>query len=134
MLRPLQRRMTLPGCPCLPRIAEHADGRRCHFFREGWHGFPIQQHVPDRSLARRGYFSWDTRLRNRLPRILAAVLVMAAILAVASHFLTPWLALPGIRLGALAILLTAGLVVFGGAVLVTGATRLSDLSMLRRRR
>ena len=60
------------------------------------------------SLARRGYFSWDTRLRNRLPRILAAVLVMAAILAVASHFLTPWLALPGIRLGALAILLTAG--------------------------
>jgi putative peptidoglycan lipid II flippase len=88
-----------------------------------------------RLLKRRGFFAMDARLRARLPRILFAALLMAALLAGLAELLRPALALPFWRLPALAGLVTAGLLAYGGAVFATGAARPAELkAMLRRGR
>lgn len=79
-------------------------------------------------LYRRGHLVVDARLRARLPRSLAASLVMAAVL----WALAQWLAAPlaggdAQGIAALAVLVGGGLVVFALAAQLTGAARLGEL-------
>ena len=77
---------------------------------------------------RRGYFVPDARLRARLPRILAAAVVMAAIVWLAARFAEPFFADGEIaRAAAMAVLIGAGVAVFGVLVLATGAAGLAEL-------
>ncbi len=76
----------------------------------------------------------DDRMRQRLPRILAACAVMGAVLWAGAMALAPVLASPGWRYAALAGLIAAGMVSYFGAGFALGAFRLSDLRSLRRGR
>jgi putative peptidoglycan lipid II flippase len=84
-------------------------------------------------LHRRRFFTMDRRLALRLPRIVFASLLMAAVLWGAARWLGPYLATAGLRWGALGLLVAGGLVAYGLAALLTGATRWSDLKGIRRR-
>lgn len=75
----------------------------------------------------------DDRLRRRLPRILGASVVMAAVLWAAAWGLQGPLSTPGWRYPALIALITAGMVSYGGAVLAFRAYRLADLRAAMRR-
>jgi putative peptidoglycan lipid II flippase len=86
------------------------------------------------TLKKRGYFSVDRRLIDRLWRILTACLAMAGVLWLAQRLMAPMLAAHGLRPVALAILIGLGAAGFAVAVLVTGAARLSELKVLLRRR
>src|SRR5207247_7035 len=69
-------------------------------------------------LARHGHFRLDARARGNIPRITAASLAMAAAVLALRLALEP--ALAGsllLRLGALAGLIAAGIVIFGALVL-----------------
>ncbi len=85
-------------------------------------------------LARQGHFRLDQRARANLPRIAAASLGMGAALIALRLALAPAFAGPAsLRLGALAALVAAGLIVFGGLILALGVTRWRDLrNQLRR--
>ncbi|MTJ84411.1 MAG: murein biosynthesis integral membrane protein MurJ [Telmatospirillum sp.] len=85
-------------------------------------------------LRRRGFFTVDRRLLDRLWRILASCLVMAAALAGGLRLLEPWLSSHLWRVPALAALIAIGLAGYGAAVLATGAARPADLRALMRRR
>ncbi len=77
----------------------------------------------------------DARLRHRLPRLALAAAIMGVALWVMAYWLAPWIAAPGRRYLALAILVFGGMIVFGGAALALGAIRAGDLkSGLRRQR
>ena len=77
----------------------------------------------------------DDRLKRRLPRLLAASLLMAGLLCGAMQALGPMLALPGWRYAALAALVLLGMASYAGAVLALRAYRLADLAKsLRRQR
>jgi len=77
---------------------------------------------------RRGHFRFEPRSRRRLPRIAAAALVMGAAVLVLRSVLAPAFAVSGIiRLGVLAGLIGAGVVVFLGLVLLFGITDLREL-------
>lgn len=79
-------------------------------------------------LWRRGFLRPDDRLKHRLPRILAATVLMAAALAAAQWGLADlFRASTLLRVGALAMLIGVGLAVFGAACLALGAARLSEL-------
>ncbi|HEY1720436.1 MAG TPA: murein biosynthesis integral membrane protein MurJ [Magnetospirillaceae bacterium] len=83
---------------------------------------------------RRNWFKIDKRNEQRLPRIIAACIVMDAILWEAQKLLTVWLGQPGIRYAALAVLIVLGIAAFGVAAHVFGALRLSEVkSWLRRK-
>jgi putative peptidoglycan lipid II flippase len=86
-------------------------------------------------LARRGQLLPDAQFRFRVPRMLAAALVMAAVLAGAQHALFG-IAMPRgtLRLAALAALIAAGLAAYIGAGHVLGAYDLRDVSRMLRRR
>jgi len=89
-----------------------------------------------RTLAGRGEFVADARLRRILPRILLASLVMGAALWFAALALAPYFATPtGLlaRTGALAALVGAGLLVYAVSALVLGAVDLGQLRRLLRR-
>lgn len=87
------------------------------------------------TLGKRGYFTVDRRLVDRLWRIIAACLVMAVVLAASRWALDGLLAAPGRRLPALCLLMGVGGLAFAVAALATGAARLGELkAMLRRRR
>lgn len=78
---------------------------------------------------------FDERLRRRLPRIVAASLVMGAGVWGLMHPLGPALETEGARYGALAILVFGGMALYAAAALVLGAVNPSDLrSQLKRRR
>jgi putative peptidoglycan lipid II flippase len=79
-------------------------------------------------LSRYGHFRLDARARGNLPRIAAASLAMAAAVLALRLALAPALAgaLP-LRLGALAGLILAGIVVFGALILLFGVTDLREL-------
>lgn len=79
-------------------------------------------------LKRRGYFAADGRLRRRLPRTVLAAALMGAALWVLQAPLAPLLAadLPQ-RVGALALLVAAGLFLFAVLAHVLGAARLGEL-------
>jgi putative peptidoglycan lipid II flippase len=87
-------------------------------------------------LHRRGHFTLDASARRHVPRIAAAALGMAGVLAVADHGLQPWLADPGIgvRVTALAILIATGLAAYLGLALLFGAGDWRKLLNLMRRR
>lgn len=85
-------------------------------------------------LHRRGLLRLDARLRRRGPRILAASLGMAGLLAVAMGGLNGWLSGPVVvRVSALAALVTGGMAAFALLAHVTGAARLGDIRGLLRR-
>ncbi len=75
----------------------------------------------------------DDRFRQRLPRILAAAALMGGVLALAAHPLGPWLAQPGLRYGALALLVGLGLASYAAFAVALGALRLPELSEALRR-
>ncbi|MDR3440405.1 murein biosynthesis integral membrane protein MurJ [Telmatospirillum sp.] len=85
-------------------------------------------------LKRRATFAVDARLLDRAWRTLLASLLMAAVLWIAGWLLLPLLQSHGWRILALALLIAAGLLSYGAAVLLTGAARLDELKALRRRR
>jgi len=85
-------------------------------------------------LERHGHFRLDRRARNNIPRIAAATLVMAAILAALRLLLAPALTGPAVlRLGALGGLIAAGLFSFGALILALGVTDLRTLRSRMRR-
>jgi putative peptidoglycan lipid II flippase len=75
----------------------------------------------------------DDRFRARLPRIIAAALIMGATLWAATWALTPWLDARHWRFAALGLLITLGIVTYFGAGALIGAFRLSDFRALRRK-
>jgi putative peptidoglycan lipid II flippase len=87
------------------------------------------------TLVKRGHFIADAQLRRRLPRLALAALVMGGALVAGESLLEPWLAGAMIqRYLALAVLVGAGIALYGIACFLTGAYRLSDLKALMRRR
>jgi putative peptidoglycan lipid II flippase len=81
-----------------------------------------------RGLKQRGHLVLDQRLRRRVARML----LCSAVLAVAMVFLAGGLAGPlagdqAMRFAALAALVVAGMVLYGGLAQVTGAARLDVL-------
>lgn len=88
-----------------------------------------------RRLERRGHFIADRRLRRRAPRLALAALAMGAVLWRAQGLMLPyvhgsWF----MRFGALAALVSGGMVVYALATLVMGAFSRDDLALLLRRR
>ncbi len=75
----------------------------------------------------------DARLIRALPRLLLASGVMGAVIWGLGVALAPAMATPTLRYGALALLVLVGAVVYGVAVLATGAMRVSDLRAALRR-
>ncbi len=79
-------------------------------------------------LHRRGYLSFDARLKRRAPRIVLASALMAAALFVAAPLVAPLLsATLVVKVAALAALIGGGVVVYGLAVLATRAATLADM-------
>ena len=88
------------------------------------------------TLALRGEFEADDRLKRSLPLILFSSAVMGAALLAATFMLEPWLAVGNgavIRFVALGALVTAGLIVYAIAVHVSGAAPLRQLLKAFRR-
>ncbi len=82
-------------------------------------------------LMRRRQLVFDARLRQRLPRMLAAVVVMSLVLAAGRAWL--WPAEAELRLPVLAVLCVAGGAAYAGCVAAFGVLRLAELrAMLRR--
>ena len=89
-----------------------------------------------RTLAKRGEFVGDARLRRALPRIGLATIVMGAALWIAASALAPWFAPPSgaaVRFGALAALVGAGLLVYALATFAFGVIDRRQLRGLLRR-
>jgi putative peptidoglycan lipid II flippase len=79
-------------------------------------------------LSRYGHFRLDARARGNIPRIALASLAMAAAVLALRIALAPTLAGPAmLRFGALAALIVAGIVVFGGLILLLGVTDWREL-------
>jgi putative peptidoglycan lipid II flippase len=87
------------------------------------------------TLSKRGYFVADAQLKRRIPRLaLAAVLMGVAIFAF-DRLLDPWLnGRIWERYTALAVLVGAGVAIYGVACFLTRAFVLDDLKLLIRRR
>ena len=86
-------------------------------------------------LMRRGLWRPDRRLLVRVGRIVLSSALMGAILYFLSAYLSPWLADgPVHRAAALALLVAAGLSVYGMAAHFSGAARLGELRALLRGR
>jgi len=85
-------------------------------------------------LFRRGFFSIDARLKARAPRIVIAGAAMAGAL----YPLQGWLWTPELGswrgLGAVAVLVGSGLVVFSGAAHIIGAARFGEMRAMMRKR
>jgi len=75
----------------------------------------------------------DARLKAKLPKIVLASAVMGAALVGTAYILAPWLYGSALRYGALAGLITVGMVVYSAAVMLTGALRISELKVMLRR-
>jgi putative peptidoglycan lipid II flippase len=87
------------------------------------------------SLRKRGQLTLDTRLRHRLPRIVGASLLMAAVLwGLAQLLAAPLAGGEGPRIAALAALVAAGLASFAVFAHVSGAARLQEMRGLARPR
>ena len=86
-----------------------------------------------RALFRRGFLSLDARLKARLPRVALASLIMGAGLWALLQGLLPWFdAGQEWRVAGLAVLVGAGLGIYGVLALALGALRPADLKALRR--
>jgi putative peptidoglycan lipid II flippase len=87
-----------------------------------------------RLLMRRGHFKGDARLKERLVRIVAASIAMGLVVAVADQMLTwAWTGSLVARVGALCIVIAAGLASFGLAALALGATKPAEVRALMKR-
>jgi putative peptidoglycan lipid II flippase len=87
------------------------------------------------ALVVRGWLRSDAALPGRLGRILLATSIMGAALYGFMMLLAPWIAAAGIlRLVALALLVAAGLAVYGLALQILGVVRLADLMTAARNR
>ncbi len=87
------------------------------------------------TLARRGHFTLDAQLRRKAPRLALAALLMGGALMFVTPLLKPYLLGSLLRRGvALALLVGAGVVVYGAACFATGAFRVADLRSLLQRR
>jgi putative peptidoglycan lipid II flippase len=89
-----------------------------------------------RTLIARGEFVIDARLRRALPRIVFATIVMGLALWAAAAALEPWFAPPSgtvVRFGALAALVSAGLLVYVVAIFAFGVLDLRQMRSLLRR-
>ncbi|MGN6154387.1 MAG: murein biosynthesis integral membrane protein MurJ [Sphingomicrobium sp.] len=87
-----------------------------------------------RTLRKRGHFEADARLRRRMPRLLIASLLMGAALFWIAPAIDPYLTGSILHRGiGLIVLVTAGIVVYALACLLTGAFALDDLKLLMRR-
>ena len=85
-------------------------------------------------LRQRGLLGFDERLRHVLPRIAAATALMAAALFAIEQPLQTWWAAGLLhRGGGLALLVGGGLAVYGGAIVLSGAAKLSDITGLLKR-
>jgi putative peptidoglycan lipid II flippase len=81
-----------------------------------------------RTLRKRGFLVLDGRLKRNLPRLLAANLVMAGVLAGGQHLLAPWLAgAEAERIASLCVLVGAAAAIYFLMVLLLGAYTLTDL-------
>ena len=84
------------------------------------------------TLSRRGHWRWDAVIARRLPRLLAASLLMGAALWLAQDFLSPWLQRDSgllAQAAALAALCAGGAIVYFALALALGG---ADVSTLRR--
>jgi len=85
-------------------------------------------------LHRRGLLGLDDRLKRALPRIVAATALMAAaLIAIARPFDGWWAGDVLHRAVGLGVLVGGGLVVYGAAIMATGAARPAELKALLRR-
>jgi putative peptidoglycan lipid II flippase len=88
-----------------------------------------------RALVKRGDFVADARLKRRTPRLVIAALLMGAVLWFAQGLLTPYVhGTWPVRFAALAVLVSAGALVYGLATILSGAFSRDDLALLLRRR
>ena len=96
----------------------------------GW----INALMLSRGLAKRGHFHLDARAKKRLWPMAFASFAMAAVLLLLAWGLASWLSGPEhLRIGALAILVVAGVTVYGLAAQLFGAMDLRELKTLLRR-
>ena len=87
------------------------------------------------TLSRRGHFAADARLKRRAPRLALAALAMGAVLWATQGLLTPYVhGTWPVRFAALAVLVSAGALVYGLATIVMGAFSKDDIALLLRRR
>lgn len=77
--------------------------------------------------------AFDDRTRRRLPRIIAASVMMGVVLWGVSLLLGPALGTPGWRYGALAALIASGILAYGAAGMALGAFRLAEFRAHLRR-
>lgn len=88
-----------------------------------------------RTLVKRGHFAADARLRRRAPRLALAALLMGAVLWFTQGALMPYVhGSWTVRLAALAVLVSAGSLVYGASTVLLGAFSKADLALLLRRR
>ncbi len=83
-----------------------------------------------------GHFAVDARLRQKVLRIMASSIVMAAVLWVVSDALMPYIRVHKVwvEVAALATMIGVSAVVYLGMAHVTGAQRLDDIKLLLRRK
>ncbi len=83
-----------------------------------------------RGLAARGYYASDARLRRNLPLIFLASAVMGAVLwllqSVAAPYLDPRLNV-AVKVGALVVVISAGILVYSVMIVASGALRLGQI-------
>jgi putative peptidoglycan lipid II flippase len=85
------------------------------------------------TLVRRGHFTPDARLKNRLWRLAVAALTMGVVLWACQGRLMPYVhAGFVVRSAAMIVLVGAGALVYGAAALALGAVTRDDLQLLRR--
>ncbi|MBU6268805.1 MAG: murein biosynthesis integral membrane protein MurJ [Sphingomonadales bacterium] len=88
-----------------------------------------------RTLVARGHFTADARLRRRAPRLALAALLMGVVMGLTQSQLTPYIhGTWAVRGLALAVLVSAGGLVYGLATLALGAFSRADIALLLRRR
>lgn len=87
------------------------------------------------TLVKRGHFTADARLRRRAPRLALSAAAMGVVLWTTQGLLMPYVhGTWPVRFGALAVLVTAGMLVYGLASVVLGAFSRDDITLLLRRR
>ena len=69
----------------------------------------------------------DERLRSFMPRAVLASVFMAAVVFGLAEFLLPWLMASGIRYAVLAVIVTAGAIVYFGAAVALKAISPAEL-------
>ncbi|MDE2411645.1 MAG: murein biosynthesis integral membrane protein MurJ [Sphingomonadales bacterium] len=88
-----------------------------------------------RTLAKRGDFAADARLKRRAPRLALAALAMGALLYAAQGWIMPYThGTWWVRVAMLAVLVSAGALVYALATFVLGAFTREDLKLLVRRK